>query len=310
MALIAAPAHAGTITSEDGRWVFRAAPGEANEIRVERTAEGIRFTDAAATPTGCPGDRPTAVLCAPAAEIALYTGDGHDRVNARTPVRLFDGGLGDNTIDYAGYGKAVRVDLARDSGPDGAQLVNVFHARGSSRDDVLLGDETQNDLMGNGGNDRIMGRGGPDLLDGGYGRDTVIGGSGNDSIDAGHGKDRLDAGPGNDQLGLTGATDAIVRCGTGFDRISAYLLFGDAGVRRDCEQLTHQGTLLRLARDHLFLDWDTPDFRRPRTVRVTVGERVANLRRPNGARVPLHRPARLLIEPDDEQEPTRFRLLL
>ncbi|MBE2319981.1 hypothetical protein DVA67_028715 [Solirubrobacter sp. CPCC 204708] len=191
--VVAAPAHAGTITLEDRTWVFTAAPGERNRITVESVPGGVRLRDTAVAPTGCPADGPDAVICTGAVLMTVRAGDGDDRVEARgTALVAVDGGAGD---------------------------------------DLLLGDAERNDIEGGPGDDHIRGRGGPDQLDGGRGHDRVLGGAGNDTLEAMHGNDRLDGGPGNDGIGLSFTGDGVVRCGSGRDRIDAIYLFGDTGVR-------------------------------------------------------------------------------
>ncbi len=70
---VAAPAQAGTIkrvtypgagkSGPSSYYVFTAAPGERNDIVVERVPGGLRLADSGATPTGCPADGPNSVIC-------------------------------------------------------------------------------------------------------------------------------------------------------------------------------------------------------------------------------------------------------
>jgi hypothetical protein len=72
-----------------------------------------------------------------------------------------------------------------------------------SGDDVARGGRAADTFSGGSGDDRLDGGAGRDLLTGGRGRDVIGGGSGNDRIRAhDHRRDR-------------------VRCGRGFDRVSA-----------------------------------------------------------------------------------------
>lgn len=89
-----------------------------------------------------------------------------------------------------------------------------------------------NTLVGTAFRDVLRGLGGNDLLIGKAGADTLFGGAGNDTIDGGPGADVLDGGPGNDRVSARDGQRDTIRCGTGFDTVTAD---NDDTVTRGCE---------------------------------------------------------------------------
>ena len=86
--LVFAPvAQAGTIELKPGTapdasdaYEFHAAPGERNDIVVERVAGGIRLTDTGAPPAGCAPYGRNAVRCERDLPVTVWAGDGDDTV--------------------------------------------------------------------------------------------------------------------------------------------------------------------------------------------------------------------------------------
>jgi Ca2+-binding RTX toxin-like protein len=70
--------------------------------------------------------------------------------------------------------------------------------RGTNGDDVLRGNDRDNNIFGLGGWDDLYGYGGRDILDGGRGEDLLRAGSGRDDLWGGRGQDFLHGGKGND----------------------------------------------------------------------------------------------------------------
>lgn len=178
-------ATAGTVTAEDGVLVFRAAPGEVNDLFVnDEGAEIVLSDDPAMTSTPGLCDRgefePAGLLrCAPQPRgIRVELGDGNDQGRLGsgwtlgTPITI-DGGAGDDDLD--GY-----------QGPE------TFH--GGDGNDVLEGNQGDDHLFGEAGNDTIEGGDGADEVRGGDG-DDLVGGGGTaqfaDIIDGGSGRDTL-----------------------------------------------------------------------------------------------------------------------
>nr|WP_249228399.1 VCBS domain-containing protein [Roseateles sp. XES5] len=90
-------------------------------------------------------------------------------------------------------------------------------------DDVLIGNETANNLMGAHDRDALYGGGGNDTLDGGSGRDFVAGGDGDDTIYGRSETDILLGEDGNDTL-WGGSGDDVLLGGAGDDK-----LYGESG---------------------------------------------------------------------------------
>lgn len=71
---------------------------------------------------------------------------------------------------------------------------------GTSGNDLVSGDASDNTLLGKAGDDQLNGGGGQDTIHGGAGNDEVYGGSGNDQIAGGEGDDTLYGDGGSDLL--------------------------------------------------------------------------------------------------------------
>ena len=111
---------------------------------------------------------------------------------------FFDGDSGNDTVSYALYGGAVKVNLASGYGylqslgdADKDTLRGIENVRGSAYDDMISGDANANQLYGNNGNDSLSGREGNDSLYGGNGDDELYGGKGADLLDGGAGTDTV-----------------------------------------------------------------------------------------------------------------------
>lgn len=171
------------------------------------------------------------------------TGDGgNDTLNGGDDDDILEGGSGDDIINggngidrasFSGASSAVTVDLniqgvAQNTLGAGLDtLTSIENLFGSSFDDTLTGDNSNNEirgldgidlitggdgndsLFGGNGNDQIFGDDGVDLifgengndtLNGGNGGDTIFGGNGDDTINAGLGNDNVSGGIGNDNL--------------------------------------------------------------------------------------------------------------
>ncbi|MHC2491648.1 Ca2+-binding RTX toxin-like protein [Sinorhizobium meliloti] len=102
----------------------------------------------------------------------LFAGDGLQNV--------FDGGAGNDTVDYSASAKGIAVTL---NGANDAKVIvgnavedtlrNIENVTGSAIADVLTGDSQANVLLGGGGGDILKGGGGQDTIDGGAGSDTA-----------------------------------------------------------------------------------------------------------------------------------------
>ncbi|MDC0936191.1 SdrD B-like domain-containing protein [Pirellulales bacterium] len=130
----------------------------------------------------------------------VVSGSGDDRVEMHSAGLLanvqFDAGPGVDAIDYANFGAAVIVNLSDDpfQDPDvvnppihlpqsanglGA-VINFEGVVGSSMNDLLVGNDADNQLDAGPGVDRVFGLAGDDEITTGPGRADMFGGPGND----------------------------------------------------------------------------------------------------------------------------------
>lgn len=104
------------------------------------------------------------------------------RSRAARPAVL--GGVGDDSLSFQGFARAVRIGLGRGEarwGTSGLVTVrSVNLAYGTAYADVVSGTAGNDYLFGGGGGDRLHGLGGTDILEGGKGRDIGYGGAGGD----------------------------------------------------------------------------------------------------------------------------------
>jgi Ca2+-binding RTX toxin-like protein len=149
---------------------------------------------------------------------ALGGGDGNDWLGGGDGDDVFHSSLGDDVVDGGDGADLLRLAGARAAfiaslDEDGAVILaeqgglgrtivltgveSVYFADddatydiddlldegggGTEGDDLLEGDELDNQLFGLGGNDILLGHGGNDLLDGGTGADAMTGHAGNDT---------------------------------------------------------------------------------------------------------------------------------
>jgi Ca2+-binding RTX toxin-like protein len=145
----------------------------------------------------------------------IRAGAGNDRVDARGGDDMVDGGAGADTL-IGGLG---RDTVAFDSAASGVTAsllaggligtgdaagdvyISFENLRGSGFDDILQGDDAENQIYGMAGDDVLYGEGGVDLLagfigndwlDGGAGADIMIGSAGDDTYVVDDAGDRVD----------------------------------------------------------------------------------------------------------------------
>lgn len=113
--------------------------------------------------------------------IVATVNDGDDSV---------DGGGGVDTYDASGVSNSVEINLqlgeasGSDIGDD--TVTNVENAQGGGGNDIIVGDDGDNELTGGGGNDSVLGGAGDDtfIATEGDGDDLYVGGDGEDTYDA------------------------------------------------------------------------------------------------------------------------------
>jgi len=123
----------------------------------------------------------------------LVGGGGNDWLNAGRLINdVVDGGGGNNVVSFTTAGQAVNVSLLLQGSPQdvgGGHFITLDHFQGingSSRADILIGDDNSNWIASNGSDDSVQGNGGDDLIEvddyAAYATVTVDGGGGNDTL--------------------------------------------------------------------------------------------------------------------------------
>ena len=166
-------------------------------------------------------------------------GGNDDTFIGTSAVETFDGGIGNDTVDYSGSGAKITIDLSNGTatGGDAAgdTLISIENLIGTDFYDTLTGNAAENTLTGGLGNDVLKGKTGDDTLYGGAGNDSLYGLLDNDTLHGGDdndwlygdngddilngdaGDDRLLGDRGNDTMtGDTGADQFIYKVGKAF----------------------------------------------------------------------------------------------
>jgi serralysin len=142
------------------------------------------------------GDSGNNVLVGLSGDDTLNGGGGNDTLRGGTGNDVVNGGDG---IDYASYADAsvgvtvsLAVTAAQNTGDGSDTLAAIEGLWGSRFDDLLTGDDANNNLIGEAGNDTLVGGLGNDNFEGGEGNDILRGGLGDDSLNGGSGADTAD----------------------------------------------------------------------------------------------------------------------
>jgi Ca2+-binding RTX toxin-like protein len=134
---------------------------------------------------------------------------------------VFDGGGGEDTVNYRdhGFASGVTVDIdgaADDGGSGGGEGDNV-----QSTVEDLIGTDNPDTLTGSAANNTIAGRSGTDTLIGGAGSDTLAGNGGFDDHEGQAGKDEINSrNDGSGDIDNCG-TEADVATADAFDNVNA-----------------------------------------------------------------------------------------
>lgn len=116
----------------------------------------------------------------------LWAGQGDDLVYGAAGADGLGGGQG-NDVLFAGGGN----DTLYGGRGDGAAI---------GLNDVLSGEDGDDEIFASGGDDSVSGGAGDDLLYGGGGGDTLLGGTGADTLWGGAGNDQITGGAGSDRF--------------------------------------------------------------------------------------------------------------
>jgi Ca2+-binding RTX toxin-like protein len=165
------------------------APGESDNVA----------TDVENVVTGSGDD----VVTGEGAGNRLETGAGDDFLTGAGGDDVLDGGPGRDVADYFTASSGVSVDLSTGRATGGAGndvLMRIEDLVGSTGNDVLRGNDEDNEILGHGGIDTINGGRGHDELYGGQGDDELRGRRGNDRLRGDADNDHLAGGPGKDRL--------------------------------------------------------------------------------------------------------------
>ena len=195
---------------------------------------------------------------------------GDDTLSGGAGADILDGGAGVDLARYLFDPADIEINLETGTGTGGTAegdvLIGIENITSGSGNDIITGNNKDNDLLGIEGNDTLDGGAGNDLLNGWFGDDSLIGGEGDDQVFCGLDDDRLDGGDGNDFLDgewgddiLTGGNGNDLfrfRPNNGSDRITDFdtgddrLLFAD-GLFADLEAVqaaaTQNGDNLEIA---------------------------------------------------------------
>jgi Ca2+-binding RTX toxin-like protein len=204
-------------------------------------------------------------------------GGGRDRVflyNSALVTVL----VGENPITSITLNASLRFDLGGTNVEDAIARTgnSTWALRGSTADNLLVGNALADRLWGLTGDDTLKGGASEDSLYGGDGNDVLDGGTGNDLLRGGLGDDRLIGGDGDDTLAADAGRDTLLG-GNGDDRLipgaGTRLIDGGPGA---FDTLVTKGPI----RLDLGLSIISGDFGRARIVnveRVLVGNRADTL---------------------------------
>ena len=174
-------------------------------------------------------------------------GDGDDVIEGGLGADMLDGEDGVDTVSYENSSEAVEIDLAMGTyaGGDaqGDTIVNVENIKGSTYNDMLTGDDGDNEIEGGAGEDAIDGGDGVDTVSyenssegveinletgtytggdaegdtisnvenirGSANDDTLTGDDGDNEIEGGAGEDTIDGGDGVDTVSYENSGEAV-----------------------------------------------------------------------------------------------------
>lgn len=172
---------------EPGLLVLEALPGEANDVAIDRRADGyVNVRDRGAPLTvgslaqGCSVESAGVLLCEPTIRLQVSLGDGDDTLMASAPpalammsphaVATVNGGIGQDSV-WTDWGLLKAATLVGGEGSDTLEGIPSLLAEGTL-------------LLGGPGDDHLYGaQFAPSTLVGGAGADTMIGSMGNDVVD-------------------------------------------------------------------------------------------------------------------------------
>ncbi|MDQ3935098.1 MAG: hypothetical protein M3340_10780 [Actinomycetota bacterium] len=203
---------AGTgCTAKNPHEVSCTRPADLTRVEIDLLDGDDRVTlNTTALPSDVRGDAGDDEIVGGAARDEVLAGSGSDRVmlgagddrlfasdqsEALAPD-VYDGGEGNDEVDYGTHSAGVTINLADPAAPsgeagEGDSLTAFENAFGSGRDDVIVGSAAGNVINAWTGNDRVEGGDGGDQIRGHDGNDRIYGGNGRDVATVDAGKDRV-----------------------------------------------------------------------------------------------------------------------
>ena len=105
----------------------------------------------------------------------LYGGDGDDLLIATRGIDTFNGGAGNDTLDFSAFFDDLSFDLTggQIGGGGFVRMIDLEHLIATTGDNLITGTDGDNSIAALAGNDTLMGGLGADTLDGGDNEDTV-----------------------------------------------------------------------------------------------------------------------------------------
>lgn len=126
-------------------------------------------------------------------EDTLEGGVGDDVLLGGVGADVLIGGANRDRAQYSESLTAITASLTDQTLNTGESAGDTYDSiedlAGSSFNDILFGDQSDNRLFGRDGEDMLIGRGGDDRLNGGGNRDTLVGGEGDDRLRGGSSQD-------------------------------------------------------------------------------------------------------------------------
>jgi Ca2+-binding RTX toxin-like protein len=172
----------------------------------------------------------------------LIGGLGNDTLNGDAGADTMRGGGGDDVYDVDDAGDIVDESTADSTGTDLVES-DVNFALGVGVENLDLngaaitgtGNELNNVINGNDENNQLFGAAGLDTLNGGDGNDLIDGGSGNDTISGGDDNDIIIGGTGDDTIDVGGGFNRLIYNSEGFgdDTINSFDNAGGAATNQD-----------------------------------------------------------------------------
>jgi Ca2+-binding RTX toxin-like protein len=189
-------ASTARVRASDDVLVYRAAPGEVNDVQITEPGNGVTIVDTGgviSAGSGCSQVSDHEVTCSGAQAADIDLGDLGDTASL----------VVQDSVVFSLFGEE-GSDVLTFCSQCGGGLI------GGPGADTLQGGDLQSGLSGQGGPDAITGGAERDFIRGGAGTDNIGGGGRGDRIFPGGGDDLVDGGPGRDGLFFADSRPGVV----------------------------------------------------------------------------------------------------